>query len=67
MNLNKIRPKHLSRRAIVYLRQSTLRQVVENTESTTRQYALAGRAESLGWSKGAYILAAPPSRLLSAG
>jgi DNA invertase Pin-like site-specific DNA recombinase len=53
MNLNKIRPKHLSRRAIIYLRQSTLRQVVENTESTTRQYALAGRAESLGWPKGA--------------
>lgn len=53
MNLNKIRPKHLSRRAIVYLRQSTLRQVVENTESTTRQYALAGRAEALGWSKSA--------------
>lgn len=51
MNASKIRPKHLSRRAIVYLRQSTLRQVVENGESTTRQCALAARAESLGWSR----------------
>lgn len=53
MNANKILPKHLSRRAIVYLRQSTLRQVVEHGESTARQYALAARAEALGWSKSA--------------
>jgi len=51
MNPNKIRPKHLSRRAIVYLRQSTLRQVVDHAESTARQYALASRAETLGWPK----------------
>jgi len=51
MNGKKIRPKHLRRRAIVYLRQSSLRQVVENAESTARQYALAGRAEALGWAK----------------
>jgi len=51
MNASKIRPKHLRRRAIVYLRQSTLRQVVEHAESTARQYALAARAEALGWAK----------------
>ena len=36
----KITPRHLRRQAYVYVRQSTLRQVVENTESTQRQYAL---------------------------
>lgn len=53
MNPMKIRPNHLKRQAIVYLRQSTLRQVVEHTESTARQYALAARAEALGWPKDA--------------
>lgn len=53
MKADKIKPKHLSRRAIVYLRQSTLRQVVEHGESTTRQYALADRAEALGWHRDA--------------
>jgi len=33
----------------VYLRQSTTRQVLENVESTHRQYALADRAQALGW------------------
>lgn len=51
MNATKIRKNHVDRRAIVYLRQSTLRQVVEHTESTARQYALASRAEALGWAK----------------
>jgi DNA invertase Pin-like site-specific DNA recombinase len=45
----KVRATHLRRRAIVYLRQSTARQLVENVESTDRQYALAQRAEALGW------------------
>ncbi len=53
MNAVKVSSHHLSRRAIVYLRQSTLRQVVEHAESTARQYALAGRAEALGWPKDA--------------
>jgi DNA invertase Pin-like site-specific DNA recombinase len=53
MSPTKILRKHLSRQAIVYLRQSTLRQVVEHTESTTRQYALAQRAQDLGWPKDA--------------
>ena len=46
---NKITPSHLSRRACVYLRQSTAYQVESNQESTQRQYALAERAQSLGW------------------
>jgi DNA invertase Pin-like site-specific DNA recombinase len=46
----KILPAHLARQAYVYVRQSTLRQVLHNGESTERQYALAQRACHLGWS-----------------
>src|SRR5271167_4291510 len=45
----KVSPSHLHRDAYLYVRQSTLRQVVENTESTQRQYALRERAIALGW------------------
>jgi DNA invertase Pin-like site-specific DNA recombinase len=45
----KITPDHLARQAIVYVRQSTLKQVLENTESTERQYALVEKAVELGW------------------
>jgi DNA invertase Pin-like site-specific DNA recombinase len=45
----KITPRHLRRQAYLYVRQSTLRQVIENTESTQRQYALRQRAVALGW------------------
>ena len=45
----KVSPNHLHRDAYLYVRQSTLRQVVENTESTQRQYALRERAIALGW------------------
>ena len=45
----KITAAHLSRLAYLYVRQSTLRQVFENTESTQRQYALRDRAIALGW------------------
>jgi hypothetical protein len=45
----KITPRHLRRQAYLYVRQSTLRQVMENTESTQRQYALRQRAVALGW------------------
>ncbi len=45
----KVSPNHLDRDAFLYVRQSTLRQVVENTESTQRQYALRERAIALGW------------------
>jgi len=40
---------HLKRNAYLYVRQSTLRQVFENTESTKRQYGLRQRAVALGW------------------
>src|ERR1700759_1562436 len=46
----KVTTAHLSRLAYLYVRQSTLRQVFENTESTRRQYALRERALALGWS-----------------
>ncbi len=45
----KVRATHLARDAYLYIRQSTLRQVFENTESTHRQYALRDRAVALGW------------------
>ncbi len=45
----KIAARHLARKAYLYIRQSTLRQVLENTESTQRQYALKQRAVALGW------------------
>jgi DNA invertase Pin-like site-specific DNA recombinase len=51
MNLemhNKIAAMHLQRQAYLYVRQSTLRQVLENTESTKRQYGLRERAVALG-------------------
>jgi DNA invertase Pin-like site-specific DNA recombinase len=46
----KVSAQHLDRTAYLYVRQSTLRQVLNNTESTERQYALRQRAVALGWS-----------------
>jgi len=46
---SKVSTAHLQRAAYLYIRQSTLRQVLENTESTERQYALRRRAVALGW------------------
>jgi len=45
----KITSSHLRRVALVYVRQSTIAQVRNNTESTARQYALAEEAARLGW------------------
>jgi DNA invertase Pin-like site-specific DNA recombinase len=45
----KITSNHLSRQAIVYLRQTSAAQVEHNRESTERQYALVGKARDLGW------------------
>jgi DNA invertase Pin-like site-specific DNA recombinase len=45
----KLKPWHLDRLALVYVRQSTPQQVAEHQESTSRQYALAERAILLGW------------------
>jgi DNA invertase Pin-like site-specific DNA recombinase len=47
--LGKVTPAHLRRDAFLYVRQSTLHQVLQNTESTQRQYALRQRAVALGW------------------
>ena len=49
VEVSKVTALHLKRDAYVYVRQSTLRQVFENTESTERQYALRQRAVALGW------------------
>jgi len=46
---SKVTADHLQRNAYLYIRQSTIRQVFENTESTKRQYALRQRAAVLGW------------------
>jgi len=45
----KLRDHHLQRTAVVYVRQSSAHQVLENRESTARQYALVDRAVQLGW------------------
>ncbi|MFN2186073.1 MAG: recombinase family protein, partial [Anaerolineae bacterium] len=47
----KVQARHLKRQAYLYIRQSSLRQVLENTESTERQYALKQRALALGWNR----------------
>ena len=46
----KVQPDHLTRNAVLYIRQSTLHQLREHQESTTRQYQLRHRLEYLGWS-----------------
>jgi DNA invertase Pin-like site-specific DNA recombinase len=48
---SKITPAHLERVALVYIRQSSMRQVEENLESQDLQYQLAQRARSLGWAE----------------
>ena len=52
LDRSKIRPEHLERAAFVYIRQSSLKQVLENVESRRRQYAFADQARALGWSEG---------------
>jgi DNA invertase Pin-like site-specific DNA recombinase len=47
----KVRAEHLNRKAIVYIRQSSLAQVRFNRESTERQYALQEKAQHLGWNQ----------------
>ncbi len=48
---SKIGPRHLQRRALVYIRQSTPQQLIRHTESTKLQYALTDRAHHLGWAR----------------
>jgi len=50
-SVEKVTAEHLKRDAYLYVRQSTLKQVIENTESTKRQYALRSRAVALGWAQ----------------
>lgn len=47
----KVTSGHLSRKAYLYIRQSSIQQVFNNQESTRRQYDLKRRAVSLGWSR----------------
>jgi DNA invertase Pin-like site-specific DNA recombinase len=44
-----VKPAHLARKAVVYIRQSTPHQVVSNQESLRLQYGLRQRAHELGW------------------
>jgi DNA invertase Pin-like site-specific DNA recombinase len=46
---NKITAEHLARRAVVYVRQSTMTQVLGNTESQRRQYGLVDQARTVGF------------------
>ena len=46
---SKITPAHLARKAVVYIRQSSLQQVKHNQESQRLQYALQERAQTLGF------------------
>ncbi|WP_433520636.1 recombinase family protein [Nocardia pseudovaccinii] len=52
----KVGHEHLRRDAYLYVRQSSLKQVLTNTESATRQYALRGRAVALGWAESQIIV-----------
>jgi DNA invertase Pin-like site-specific DNA recombinase len=49
--MSKITTDHLTRKAVVYIRQSTADQVLHNAESRRRQYGLADRARQLGWAQ----------------
>lgn len=49
----KITGRHRERIALIYIRQSSMAQVRDNTESTARQYALADEAVHLGWARSA--------------
>ena len=53
---SKISSTHLQRSAYLYVRQSSLHQVLENTESTERQYALRRRAVVLGWPEARIVI-----------
>ena len=48
---DKINAQHLCRKAYVYIRQSTMQQVRNNLESKRRQYELADKARSMGWTE----------------
>jgi Resolvase, N terminal domain len=47
----KIKPHHLDRKAMLYVRQSSVQQVMHNQESRILQYAMQERLRALGWSE----------------
>jgi len=49
LRCTKIQDYHLTRLAVVYIRQSTPHQITNHRESRERQYALADHAAALGW------------------
>jgi DNA invertase Pin-like site-specific DNA recombinase len=51
MITDKIRPHHLERKALLYVRQSSAHQVLHNRESSALQYAMQDRLTALGWSE----------------
>ena len=48
---DKIKPHHLQRKAVLYIRQSSAYQVAHNQESRKLQYAMKGRLQRLGWTE----------------
>src|SRR6201998_30790 len=48
---DKVRPHHVERKAILYVRQSSAHQVLHNRESSALQYAMRDRVTTLGWSE----------------
>ena len=53
---NKIQETHRQRQAVVYLRQSSPKQVLENRESALNQRALCDRLAELGWKKSQIVV-----------
>ena len=51
MITDKVRPYHLERKALLYVRQSSTHQVLHNRESSALQYAMRDRLMALGWSE----------------
>jgi len=49
LRAEKVHPWHRERLAVVYVRQSTVQQVLDHQESTRLQYGLVSRAQALGW------------------
>ena len=48
---DKLRPHHLERKALLYVRQSSAHQVLHNRESSVLQYAMRDRLTALGWTE----------------
>jgi DNA invertase Pin-like site-specific DNA recombinase len=51
MSQSKVKAHHLQRKAVIYIRQSSLHQVHEHEESKRQQYQLVSVAQSLGWAE----------------